>query len=334
MKLLGLSCGKKMGNSEVLLKEALMGAEHPKIDAEIIRLIDLNIQSCRFCKVCLRNEGKPEDCIVKDDVPFMIEKFMEADGLIISAPVYILAPPGLLKLLADRMLADLAGEIDKKKAGVNKRTGKKIEVDDRTFKRRVGAFICQGGATTPHWVSLGLPMMHCNTFPRQIDLVDQMNILGAGSIAFRKDVFPRARKLGKNVADAMLKLEGKSWSLDTLGNIGIQYVDQPEWKGDEMGTCPVCHSSLLTVGKENPVECAICGSKGELKVVGKKITVDFSQAERDISRLTIEGKRIHQEEIFGNMVSMMERREESDKAFAKYKDYGKIVAPPKKKVAK
>lgn len=35
MKLLGLTCGRKMGCSEILLKEALMGAEELGIDVEI-----------------------------------------------------------------------------------------------------------------------------------------------------------------------------------------------------------------------------------------------------------------------------------------------------------
>ena len=44
MSILGLSCGRRMGNSEVLLKEALMGVEEVTgAEVEIIRLVDLSI---------------------------------------------------------------------------------------------------------------------------------------------------------------------------------------------------------------------------------------------------------------------------------------------------
>jgi len=45
-KIIGLSCGRKNGNSEILLKEALMGAEELGLGicSEIIRAMDLRIQ--------------------------------------------------------------------------------------------------------------------------------------------------------------------------------------------------------------------------------------------------------------------------------------------------
>ncbi len=175
MKLLGLSSGRKMGSCEIMLKEALMGAEEKGVAVEFVRLYDLDIMSCRFCKNCLRTEGGPGACVVKDDVPFMWEKFMDCVGIIIATPVYILAAPGYLKLLADRMIQDLAGVMMAKNLGdISAMTGNKMYIDKRAFKKRVSAFIRVGGAVTPHWVSLGLPMMHCITFPRQFDLVDQI----------------------------------------------------------------------------------------------------------------------------------------------------------------
>ena len=46
MKLLGISCGRKMGNSEILLREALMGAEELGSETEIISLLDVDIKPC------------------------------------------------------------------------------------------------------------------------------------------------------------------------------------------------------------------------------------------------------------------------------------------------
>jgi len=46
MKLLGLACGRRMGNSGILLREALMGAEELGVDVEILRLLDLDLKPC------------------------------------------------------------------------------------------------------------------------------------------------------------------------------------------------------------------------------------------------------------------------------------------------
>jgi len=53
MKLLGISAGRRLGNSEILLKEALMAAEETSgIDVEIVRLHDLKIKFCTGCEMC------------------------------------------------------------------------------------------------------------------------------------------------------------------------------------------------------------------------------------------------------------------------------------------
>ena len=51
MKVLGLSCGRRMGNSEVLLREALAETENRGADIEIIRLGDLAVKPCTGCEV-------------------------------------------------------------------------------------------------------------------------------------------------------------------------------------------------------------------------------------------------------------------------------------------
>lgn len=49
-KIIGLSCGRKNGNSEYLLKEALMGAEEPGVEGEIIRAMELRVKPCKGCE--------------------------------------------------------------------------------------------------------------------------------------------------------------------------------------------------------------------------------------------------------------------------------------------
>ncbi|WP_134904419.1 flavodoxin family protein, partial [Paenibacillus polymyxa] len=92
MKILGISCGRRMSNSEILVKEALMGAEEIGAEVELIRLNDLQIKPCTGCNACvvsLLEKCDSGDCVIKnDDFGFIEEKIMECDGLILSSAIY------------------------------------------------------------------------------------------------------------------------------------------------------------------------------------------------------------------------------------------------------
>jgi len=288
MKLLGLSCGRKMQNTEVLVKEAMRAAEELGADVGMIRLLDLDIKPCTGCTKCVQSlmQGGPGKCVIKDDLHLVDEQLMECDGLILGSPVFVLTPHGLLKVMSDRFgpSHDYVFRMGAKEIRDAKGTGK--GPDERSFKGRVAGFLSVGGAVTPHWLSLGLPLMNLFTFPSHIQVVDQMQVLGVsrwGHVVLNDEAMARARRLGRNVAEAMGKSE-----------------KEVRWMGDEPGTCPVCHSNLLTVPKKNPVECAICGIRGEIKVEGDDISVTFSEEEQKRARLTVAGKLEHYLEIRDN----------------------------------
>src|SRR4030042_7218851 len=75
-KIIGLSCGRVNGNSEILLKEALMGAEEIGVQSEIIRAMEPRAKSCTGCAACAMAmaRGKESRCAIKaDDVEWMLE---------------------------------------------------------------------------------------------------------------------------------------------------------------------------------------------------------------------------------------------------------------------
>lgn len=90
-----------MGNSEILAKEALMGAKSEGAQVELIRLTDYKIEPCHGCAYCI-NEKKP--CNINDDTNQVYQKMIESDGLILVAPCYILSTTAIVKLLIDRGL--------------------------------------------------------------------------------------------------------------------------------------------------------------------------------------------------------------------------------------
>jgi hypothetical protein len=105
-------------------------------------------------------------------------------------------------------------------------------------------------------------------------------------------VLERARRLGRNVAKAMQAP-----------------ADQAKWMGEE-GTCPVCHLDLISIAKKNPVECPICGIRGELKIVGDEFKVTFTEEEMEHSRLRIGGLKDHWDELTAGGPEAMKRRME------------------------
>jgi multimeric flavodoxin WrbA len=314
MKLLGLSFGRKMQNTEVLIKEAMMAAEKMGADVGMIRLLDLDIKPCTGCTKCVQSlmQGGPGKCVIKDDLHLVDEQLMECDALILGSPVFVLTPHGLLKVISDRFGPSHDYAFRKEAQKVREAKAKGEGPDKRSFKNRVAGFISVGGAITPHWLSLGLPLMNLFTFPSHIQVVDQMQVLGVsrwGHVVLNDEAMARARNLGHIVAQAMGKSE-----------------KELRWMGDEPGTCPVCHSNLLTVPKKNPVECAICGIKGKIGVEGDEITVTFSEEEQKKARLTIAGKLEHYLEIRDNFRIAAARKDldQIPERLKKYEGYREI----------
>ncbi len=107
-RILGIvSSQRKLANGEILIKQAASSCGEP-YQLELLRLTDLKIEPCRGCYACLI-PGK--QCPVQDDLYFLVEKMVEADGIIWATPCYVLGPAAITKLLADRTIA-MAQRID------------------------------------------------------------------------------------------------------------------------------------------------------------------------------------------------------------------------------
>ena len=82
---------KLLSSIEALLKEN-------NFQTELINLGDYNIDFCKGCEVCVLKSG----CFIKDDTNLILQKIIEADGLVIGTPVYLNNMTGMLKSLIDR----------------------------------------------------------------------------------------------------------------------------------------------------------------------------------------------------------------------------------------
>lgn len=291
-KVVGFSFGRKMSNTEVMIKEALLVCEQAGMEIQFVRCDDLNIHICTGCCACVgglmsgRGRGT---CIHKDDEFYVIEEaLMSADAVIVGSPTYEFAPTGNFKVVCDR----IGPSHDKTFRGPAIETGiaegrdESTYPDARSIKPRVGALITVGGARTENWLSLSLPNMYEFTMPMGIDVIDKYKYFGAMNIEHvlgRPDVMDRMHKLGEHIVEAL--------------NAQTE-EERTKYRGDDQGVCPVCHESILTVNPDRrKVECPICGIEGDLHVVDGKIEVEFSEAQQKRSRLYDEGKWEHSNEI-------------------------------------
>ncbi len=101
MKLLLISSSphREKSNTLILAKEVLRGCANESGNSEIINLCDLNIGFCRHCEECHR---EILHCSVTDNVPGILNKMLEADGIILASPNYINQVTASMKTLFDR----------------------------------------------------------------------------------------------------------------------------------------------------------------------------------------------------------------------------------------
>jgi multimeric flavodoxin WrbA len=100
MKILGLNGSeRKLGNTEILVKEALMGAEEEGAQVEMLRLTDHKVLPCDGLAPCVFGNSR---CNLNDDFNFIIDKIFDSDGLVLGTPCYILESTAIIKQFIDR----------------------------------------------------------------------------------------------------------------------------------------------------------------------------------------------------------------------------------------
>ncbi|MBN2110623.1 MAG: flavodoxin family protein [Methanosarcinaceae archaeon] len=99
MKIIGISGSPVAGgNNDKLIEKMLDIAEARGFGTEKVLISASRIAPCTACGVC----GKGEKCPIEDDMQHVYHKLVEADGIIVSSPVYFGTMTAQLKALFDR----------------------------------------------------------------------------------------------------------------------------------------------------------------------------------------------------------------------------------------
>ncbi len=290
MKVLGISFGRKMRCSEIMVKEALYKAKEAGAEVEFISTLDMTIGHCTGCGACskLREKGGPVRCVVKDDYQKLEEAVLDADGIILAAPVFAVGIVGQFKNFVDRFgpAHDKAALLEEQKKRMEAgKTGDEL-LDPRYFKNRYVGYISVGGASTQNWVSLGLPMLHLFGFSVEMKVVGHIDAYDQGRRAnpvLDQKLMDQCGELGSRIAQS----------------IGLPY-DEVEWFGEE-GVCPACHNQLISIAPNGStaVECPVCGIEGKLTIENDRVKVLFPEEQIKRSRGTLAGLYEHYYEIQG-----------------------------------
>jgi multimeric flavodoxin WrbA len=87
-------------NTQLMVDEFLAGASAAGAKTESIRLIDRNVQPCTTCTKCFVDGI----CPIEDDMPLLIQKFLDSDIVVFAAPLYMDMVSGLTKIFIDRLM--------------------------------------------------------------------------------------------------------------------------------------------------------------------------------------------------------------------------------------
>ena len=99
LKVLGISTSPRVnGNSDLLLRQGLAGAESAGAHIEYVRLPDYKIAPCVECNLCYKTGA----CAVKDDYQQILTKMLETDRLIFATPIFFMNVCAQAKALIDR----------------------------------------------------------------------------------------------------------------------------------------------------------------------------------------------------------------------------------------
>ena len=191
MKILTLIGSQRSpGNSEILANLASAGAKNAGAEVETLNIAGLNIAPCEGCLACVFR-GK---CKEEDQMDILIDKLINADGLIVAAPIYLLSPASIIKKIMDRALMMA------------------LYIDDLGQKRRGALTFTVAGKAD--WNPIGMEMMNqfalSYGFPiynyleayapgpgevlLQDQLMEQVKTLGAGLVSYLREEMPADRK--------------------------------------------------------------------------------------------------------------------------------------------
>ncbi|MBN1375966.1 MAG: flavodoxin family protein [Dehalococcoidia bacterium] len=249
MKILGIvgSC-RRLGNTEILVKEALLAAREMGAEADIVRWTDFKILPCDGDANCLFL-GKDCKYQSRDDHDFLLKMMYGFDGIIFGAPCYILEVESVVKQFMDRLFI--------------------LFSQPSQLKGKPAAIITPYG--TRGWTPYAFLQPTILMQMLGMDIIDKtlVHIQAISQAAGDSSALQKARRTGIEVVKA------------------IQSGDH-SYKGDPGICPVCHERNIRILKDNETVECGICAVRGKLTIENGKIQVNFPQEQLKRHRFSTE----------------------------------------------
>ncbi|APC39181.1 flavodoxin family protein [Clostridium estertheticum] len=311
MKVLGISGGRKDGNNDAMCKEALMAAKEMGAEVEFVHLLDLDIKYCIGCTACVGSlmTGKGNMCVLKDDFDWLLNKMLDADGVIFTNPIFCKGTPSLFLTIRDRFGPRMDRGNNVIATKIAKATGGKAP-DPRILKDKVISYIGFGGSD---WVTRFQCDCAIQALTPMWKVIDNEVFPWSTGIIIDNDKVTRVHEIGMNLAKAAKDIANASY------------------KG-EKGVCPHCHSRNFYLDRESThAICCMCGIEGDVKIIDGKVRFEFPKEQLEHAHDTLSGKLIHVEDIKNTVAISMELKKSDDykQRSENYKEFITATKPEK-----
>lgn len=97
---------RKRRSTDTLVNHIINDVQHiaPNVTADIVHIADKDVHPCRV--VCSEYcSTHPYQCSIADDVPVVLEQMINADALVIGAPMYFRGPPAKFQAFTERLIS-------------------------------------------------------------------------------------------------------------------------------------------------------------------------------------------------------------------------------------
>lgn len=301
MKILGISSGTFNGSNDSMCKEALMGAQEAGAEIEFINLHKLDIKHCTGCIACVKAMmgGKGRICALKDDFLWLLDKMLDADGIMMVSPIFENGVPGIIHTICDRFGPSMdrgnlviADSLNKQAGGPG--------VDDRLLRDKVISFIGIGGSDWGSLVQMDHGMLAMSPMWK---IIDNDKFQWSKTILMDDNALARAHQIGINLANA------------------AKDINNASWQGED-GVCPHCHCNNFYIepGTTHAI-CGLCGMEGELEVKEGRLQIIYPQEQYALAHDTMSGKMKHGKDIQENEGRLADLQKNSDEFKARKKKY-------------
>lgn len=288
MKILGVSYGTLNGGNDTMVKEALMGAQEMGAEIEFINATILDIKHCTGCKACVMGlfSGRGNACVLKDDMQWLQDKMFEADGLIISTPIFEKCASGLFHTTMDRFgpRMDRGNLMIAQK--IAEHGGK--PVDPKYLKEKAVSYMAVGGSD---WATRVQADCATQALTPKWSIIHNEFFQWSLGIMMNDDYLAQAHQIGIDTAVAAQKLmDGAEPPFGVYGE---------DYKG-EAGICPHCHSRNFYLQEDGKAICCLCGLEGTIEHVDGTYKFTFPEDTLPHAHDSIPGKFIHGDDIQRN----------------------------------